>query len=1034
MSRFFKSAAFPILIVIVLAFFASKLISNQDQAKPASFSQFLTQLDEGQVRDVTLRTKDNSMEVTLDRADKNQYTLGYPPMYAEVLVNQLRTAQAEDKLDGFNVKPARSNVIVSLLTYILPFIIFIGFWIFLMNQVQGGGSKVMSFGKSRAKRMSVDSPKITFRDVAGVDEAVEELHEIKEFLENPKKFQALGARIPKGVLLYGPPGTGKTLLARAVAGEAGVPFFSISGSDFVEMFVGVGASRVRDLFEQAKQNSPCIIFMDEIDAVGRHRGAGMGGGHDEREQTLNQLLVEMDGFEAKDNIIMIAATNRPDILDPALLRPGRFDRQITVDRPDRKGRAKILEVHTRGKPLAKDIEIDALAGQTPGFTGADLSNLVNEAALLAARTGKKEITQTELEEGIMRVVAGPEKKTRVMGEKERLITAYHEMGHAIVGHFLEHSDPVHKISIISRGQALGYTISMPSEDKFLTTRAELNDTMAMTLGGRAAEEIVFGEITTGASNDLEKVTATAKQMVMRFGMSEKLGPRVFGHDHGQPFLGREFSSEPDYSDEIAREIDDEIRRIVEAAHQVAKDMLVEHRDSLTTISELLLKRETIESEEFVALLAGKSEEEVFGPDDIADRTSATPERPELPSRGRPRRGQARACRVPAWPAARPRPAASTCPRSPSSPSCSAPRRGRIAVPSGRVPHHGRGQRHAGLVLRRRRVPRSRRRRRPTGCGSPSRAPTCSTSAASRPAPAPTPSPSAEELARVLPVIEGIRAGNPDVRVSIDTSKAAVAAAALDAGADYVNDVTALRGDPEMAALVAERGVDVCLMHMLGTPRTMQSEARYDDVVDRRPRLPRRARRGGRRGWHRARADRGRSRHRLRQDARPQPRAAAPARASSRRSAGRSCWAPRASRSSAGSRGARRPSGSPRRSPRWSWASSAGRRSSASTTSPRHGTPSRWRLLPCAPDGRRRRGLRRRRAERRRGVRGTRGRGHHRDRRAVALHPSRRLARPSARSASGSSSTCGSTSASPTRSSRTASRTPSTTARSARSSP
>ena len=502
-------------------------------------------------------------------------------------------------------------MILSLLTYVFPILIFIGFWIFLMNQVQGGGSKVMSFGKSRAKRMSVDSPKITFRDVAGVDEAVEELHEIKEFLENPKKFQALGARIPKGVLLYGPPGTGKTLLARAVAGEAGVPFFSISGSDFVEMFVGVGASRVRDLFEQAKQNSPCIIFMDEIDAVGRHRGAGLGGGHDEREQTLNQLLVEMDGFEAKDNIIMIAATNRPDILDPALLRPGRFDRQITVDRPDRKGRAKILEVHTRGKPLAKGIDVDTLAGQTPGFTGADLSNLVNEAALLAARTGKKEITQVELEEGIMRVVAGPEKKTRVMGEKERLITAYHEMGHAIVGHYLEHSDPVHKISIISRGQALGYTISLPSEDKFLTTRAELLDTMAMTLGGRAAEEIIFGEITTGASNDLEKVTATAKQMVMRFGMSDKLGPRVFGHDHGQPFLGREFSSEPDYSDEIAREIDDEIRRIVEGAHQVAKDILGKHRESLASISEMLLKRETIEAEEFVALLDGTPESEIW---------------------------------------------------------------------------------------------------------------------------------------------------------------------------------------------------------------------------------------------------------------------------------------------------------------------------------------------------------------------------------------------------------------------------------------
>jgi cell division protease FtsH len=468
-----------------------------------------------------------------------------------------------------------------------------------------------------------------------VDEAVEELHEIKEFLENPKKFQALGARIPTGVLLYGPPGTGKTLLARAVAGEAGVPFFSISGSDFVEMFVGVGASRVRDLFEQAKQNSPCIIFMDEIDAVGRHRGAGLGGGHDEREQTLNQLLVEMDGFEAKDNIIMIAATNRPDILDPALLRPGRFDRQIAVDRPDRKGRAKILEVHTRGKPLAKVIDIDALAGQTPGFTGADLSNLINEAALLAARTGKREIGQIELEEGIMRVIAGPEKKTRVMSEKERLITAYHEMGHALVSHFLEHADPVHKISVISRGQALGYTISMPQEDRFLTTRAELKDAMAMTLGGRAAEEIVFGEITTGASNDIEKVTATAKQMVMRFGMSEKLGPRVFGHDHGQPFLGREFSTEPDYSDEIAREIDDEVRRIIEAAHQRATDILTEHREKLTKISEILVKRETIEKEEFLALLAGKSEEEVFG---AADEDTAKPELPAPPApAGRPER-------------------------------------------------------------------------------------------------------------------------------------------------------------------------------------------------------------------------------------------------------------------------------------------------------------------------------------------------------------------------------------------------------------
>ena len=459
-----------------------------------------------------------------------------------------------------------------------------GFWIFLMNQVQGGGSKVMSFGKSRAKRMTPDSPKIGFKDVAGVDEAVEELQEIKEFLENPKKFQALGARIPKGVLLYGPPGTGKTLLARAVAGEAGVPFFSISGSDFVEMFVGVGASRVRDLFEQAKQASPCIVFMDEIDAVGRHRGAGLGGGHDEREQTLNQLLVEMDGFEMKDNIILIAATNRPDILDPALLRPGRFDRQIVVDRPDRVGRRKILEVHTKGKPLAPEIDLDTLASGTPGFTGADLANLVNEAALLAARRGKKIIEQDELEEGIMRVIAGPEKKARLLSEHERKITAYHEMGHALVGHYLEHTDPVHKITIVSRGQALGLTISLPTEDRYLTTRSALMHQMAMTLGGRAAEEIVFHEVTTGAANDLEKVTSTAKSMIMRFGMSEKLGPRVLGRGHDQPFLGRDYGAEADYSEEIAREIDDEIRRVIEEAHELALAVLREHMDELHKIS------------------------------------------------------------------------------------------------------------------------------------------------------------------------------------------------------------------------------------------------------------------------------------------------------------------------------------------------------------------------------------------------------------------------------------------------------------------
>ena len=613
MSRFFKSAAFPILIVVVLAFFAQKLIGGSSHSQPQSFGNLIQQLDHGKVAKLSLDQKSNSADVTLKptagQVNGQKYSVGYPDSFAPTLI---KTAEKDVSPQNFNVQSKSSSPWLSLLTYLLPVILFLGFWLFIMNQVQGGGSKVMSFGKSRAKRMSVDSPKITFRDVAGVDEAVEELHEIKEFLENPKKFQALGARIPKGVLLYGPPGTGKTLLARAVAGEAGVPFFSISGSDFVEMFVGVGASRVRDLFEQAKQNSPCIIFMDEIDAVGRHRGAGMGGGHDEREQTLNQLLVEMDGFEMKDNIILIAATNRPDILDPALLRPGRFDRQIVVDRPDRAGRKKILDVHTRGKPLAREIDVDVLAGQTPGFTGADLSNLVNEAALLAARHGKREITQHELEEGIMRVIAGPEKKTRVMSKQERRITAYHEMGHAIVGHYLPHSDPIHKISVISRGQALGYTISLPGEDKFLTTRAELQDTMSMTLGGRAAEEICFDEITTGASNDLEKVTATAKQMVMRFGMSEKLGPRVFGHDHGQPFLGREFNSEPDYSDEIAREIDDEVRRIIETAHVQAKEILTSRRESLTLLSEILVKRETIEKDQFEALLEGRTEEEVFG--------------------------------------------------------------------------------------------------------------------------------------------------------------------------------------------------------------------------------------------------------------------------------------------------------------------------------------------------------------------------------------------------------------------------------------
>jgi cell division protease FtsH len=616
-NRFFRSALFPLVIIAVLVWLALQTLGGSHQkVVKRTTSQVIQQIENnpGTIHKVVISP--NKHEFTVEQTGNlPKIKVHYATDQAEANVEQVML----DHGVNFDSKGTGSSPWWSILTSLLPFVLLFGFWIFLMNQVQGGGSKVMSFGKSRAKRMTPDSPKIGFKDVAGVEEAVEELQEIKEFLENPKKFQALGARIPKGVLLYGPPGTGKTLLARAVAGEAGVPFFSISGSDFVEMFVGVGASRVRDLFEQAKQANPCIIFMDEIDAVGRHRGAGLGGGHDEREQTLNQLLVEMDGFELKDNIILIAATNRPDILDPALLRPGRFDRQIVVDRPDRNGRRKILEVHSKGKPLASEIDLDTLAAGTPGFTGADLANLVNEAALLAARRGKKMIEQEELEEGIMRVIAGPEKKTRLFTEEERRITAYHELGHAIVGYYLDQESDVHKISIIGRGQALGYTISLPREDRYLTTKKSLMANLATTLGGRAAEEIVFNEVTTGAANDLEKVTHTSKQMVMRFGMSEKLGPRVLGRGHDQPFLGRELGAEPDYSEEVAREIDDEIRRIIEEAHSTAQNVLREHMDELHRVSMILIERETIDKEQFERLLAGEAEESVF-----ADEAPAAP--------------------------------------------------------------------------------------------------------------------------------------------------------------------------------------------------------------------------------------------------------------------------------------------------------------------------------------------------------------------------------------------------------------------------
>src|SRR5215211_920957 len=603
MSRFFKSAAFPILIVIVLAFFASKLISRSDEAPATSFSTFLTQLDRGEVKAVTMRTKDNSLEVRLDKTEKDKYTVGYPVDYAEVLVNKLRQEQAAGGLSDFDVKPARTNVLLSMIGWILPVIIFIGFWLFLMNQVQGGGSKVMSFGKSRAKRMSVDSPKITFRDVAGVDEAVEELHEIKEFLENPKKFQKLGGRIPKGVLMVGPPGTGKTLLAKAVAGEANVPFFSISGSDFVEMFVGVGASRVRDLFEQGKKNAPCIIFIDEIDAVGRHRGAGLGGGHDEREQTLNQLLVEMDGFESNDGVILIASTNRPDVLDPALLRPGRFDRRVVVSRPDVRGREGILKVHTRKIPLGEDVDISVIARGTPGFTGADLANLVNEAALNAARYNKKLVAMGDFELAKDKVLMGAERKSMVISNEEKRVTAYHEAGHTLVGLKVPNADPVHKVTIIPRGMALGVTQQLPEGDRHNYSQEYLLGQISILMGGRIAEETFLGSITTGASNDIERATELARAMVCEYGMSE-MGPLTFGKKEEQIFLGREIAQHRDFSEDTAIKIDEQVKKIVTAQYERAKAIIEENRDTMIRLAECLLERESLDGVEIRRIVAG----------------------------------------------------------------------------------------------------------------------------------------------------------------------------------------------------------------------------------------------------------------------------------------------------------------------------------------------------------------------------------------------------------------------------------------------
>jgi cell division protease FtsH len=644
MNRIFRSAIFYLILVIAVVWvFNAYRNSSEKPVQISSVNQWVSLVHHNQIASAKFLTKDE--KVTGEFTDHRSYELSLPkdtiPFYSHI---------AEKAQVPVTADPQAGSPILTAIFQFLPFLIVLGIFLFMMQQMQGGGNRVMSFGKSRARLVSKDQPKITFADVAGLDEAVEELQEIKEYLEAPQKFQAMGAKIPKGVLLYGPPGTGKTLLARAVAGEAGVPFFSISGSDFVEMFVGVGASRVRDLFEQAKANAPSIVFMDEIDAVGRHRGAGLGGGHDEREQTLNQLLVEMDGFDVKGGVILIAATNRPDILDPALLRPGRFDRQIVVDRPDLNGRTGILKVHTRGKPLAKEIDIEVLARRTPGFTGADLANVVNEAALLAARFSRSEISMEELEEAIDRVLAGPQRRSRVISDKEKKVIAYHEAGHALVSHALPNADPVHKVSIVSRGRALGYTLTLPTEDRFLVTRSELIDELAMLLGGRVAEEIVFDEPTTGAQDDIQRCTRIAKQMVTEFGMSQ-LGPLALGQSESQPFLGRDYGHVQDYSDAVAAKIDSEVRRLVEEAHEEAREILLKYREKLDLMVASLLEKESLEKEEVAEILAEVAKQSPSNPlertrlrreaRDGGEPQEVTPERKRLPlPRPKPRLGEA----------------------------------------------------------------------------------------------------------------------------------------------------------------------------------------------------------------------------------------------------------------------------------------------------------------------------------------------------------------------------------------------------------
>ncbi len=600
--RIFRGPIFWIALAIIFVLVGSTLISGVGAPEEVDTSVAISQIQSGSVDTATITDRDQVLELVLKNGDtvRATYVTGQGVVLQELL--QVR-ADSGALPGGYNVVVPSENILFTLLVSLIPFILLVLIMVFIFSKMQGGGSRLMQFGKSKAKMVSKDMPQTTFADVAGAAEAVEELEEIKDFLADPEKFKAVGAKIPKGVLLYGPPGTGKTLLARAVAGEAGVPFFSISGSDFVEMFVGVGASRVRDLFEQAKENAPAIIFMDEIDAVGRHRGAGMGGGHDEREQTLNQMLVEMDGFDVSGGVIMIAATNRPDILDPALLRPGRFDRQIAVERPDLNGRCEILKVHAKGKPFNEAVDLMTVARRTPGFTGADLANVLNEAALLTARNGDSEIGNVLMDEAIDRVMAGPQKRNQVMDHDERLITAYHEAGHALVAAALPGNDPVHKITIMPRGRALGYTMVLPDQEKHSTTRSQMLNQLAYMLGGRAAEELIFHDPTTGASNDIEKATAVARAMVMQYGMTERLGAIKYGQEQGEVFMGRDMGHTRDFSEEVAAAIDEEVRALIEAAHQEAYDLLVANREALDAIVVALMDRETLQRAEIEEIFA-----------------------------------------------------------------------------------------------------------------------------------------------------------------------------------------------------------------------------------------------------------------------------------------------------------------------------------------------------------------------------------------------------------------------------------------------